>query len=65
MQSSNDKVILHTSAPNFLWFLTLSYAMFISISNWFDARLIQLFHLALSPGILVFPWHLIFNLATI
>ncbi len=55
MQSSNDKVILHTSAPNFLWFLTLSYAMFISISNWFDARLIQLFHLALSPGILVFP----------
>lgn len=41
--------------PKFLWFLTLSYAMILAISNWFDARLIELFHLALSPGSLSFP----------
>jgi len=41
--------------PKLLWFMILSYAMLISISNWFDVRLIEIFGLAISPGTLVFP----------
>lgn len=51
--------ISHTSIitiqPRFLWFLTLSYAMVIAISNWFDSRLIEIFNLVISPGSLSFP----------
>lgn len=39
----------------YLWFLMLSFAMVISISNWYDARLIAVFGLVLSPGALSFP----------
>lgn len=41
--------------PKHLWFLMLSYAMVISISNWYDARLVLLFNNAVSPGALSFP----------
>jgi len=54
----NDKVIpqLLSYHPKYLWLLMLSYAMIISISNWYDARLILLFGLTISPGALSFPF---------
>jgi uncharacterized integral membrane protein (TIGR00697 family) len=42
--------------PKYLWFLMLSYSMIISISNWYDARLISLFGFTISPGTLTFPF---------
>lgn len=42
--------------PNLLWFLTLSFAMIIVLSNWFDARLIHIFGLDTDAGTLVFPF---------
>lgn len=42
--------------PKFLWFLILSYAMFLAISNWYDGMLIQLYYVNLSPGSLIFPF---------
>lgn len=41
--------------PNFLWFLTLSYAMVIVLANWFDPRLIKIFGLTTDAGTLIFP----------
>lgn len=41
--------------PRFLWFLVLSYSMVIITSNWFDARLVEIFGMAISPGTLIFP----------
>lgn len=42
--------------PRFLWFLTLSYAMVIVLSNWFDPRLISIFGLDTDAGTLIFPF---------
>lgn len=39
----------------YLWFLLLSFAMIISISNWYAARLVSIFGLVISPGALSFP----------
>ncbi len=41
--------------PNYLWFLILSYTMFISMSNWYDARLVLMLGMPISPGALIFP----------
>ncbi len=41
--------------PNFLWFLTLTYAMVIILANWFDPRLIKVFGLTTDAGTLIFP----------
>lgn len=41
--------------PQYLWFFILSFSMVISISNWYDARLISLFGLVVSPGALSYP----------
>ncbi len=41
--------------PKYLWFLILSYSMIIAISNWFDARLVEIFHFVISPGAVIFP----------
>lgn len=41
--------------PRFLWLLILSYSMVIITSNWFDARLVEVFGMAVSPGTLIFP----------
>jgi len=41
--------------PNFLWFLTLTYAMVIVLANWFDPRLIKVFGLTTDAGTLIFP----------
>lgn len=41
--------------PKYLWFLILSYSMIIAISNWFDARLVEIFGMVISPGALIFP----------
>ena len=41
--------------PNFLWFLTLTYAMVIVLANWFDPRLIKIFGLTTDAGTLIFP----------
>lgn len=41
--------------PNFLWFLTLSYAMVIVLANWFDPRLIKILGLTTDAGTLIFP----------
>ncbi len=52
-----DSNLQSRSMPQFryLWFLMLSFAMIISISNWYDARLTSIFGLVLSPGALSFP----------
>lgn len=52
-----DSSLLSKPLPrlNYLWFLMLSFAMIISISNWYDARLILIFGLVISPGSLSFP----------
>jgi len=42
-------------APKYLWFLILSFSMILAISNWYDARLIRIFTLNLTPGSLFFP----------
>lgn len=51
--------IVHTNViqikPNFLWFLTLTYAMVIVLANWFDPRLIKIFGLTTDAGTLIFP----------
>lgn len=41
--------------PKYLWFLILTYSMIIIMSNWFDARLIQLFNITIAAGTLIFP----------
>lgn len=41
--------------PQHLWVLMLSFTMIISISNWYDARLISLFGFVISPGTLSYP----------
>ncbi len=41
--------------PNFLWFLTLTYAMVIVLANWFDPRLIKIMGLTTDAGTLIFP----------
>jgi queuosine precursor transporter len=41
--------------PKYLWFLTLSFSMTLAISNWYDARLIYLFGVTITPGALCFP----------
>lgn len=40
---------------NYLWFLTLTYAMVIVLANWFDPRLIKVFGLTTDAGTLIFP----------
>jgi len=49
------KEILIKNKPQFLWFITLAFSMTIAISNWYDARIIELFGFAVSPGALIFP----------
>jgi uncharacterized integral membrane protein (TIGR00697 family) len=44
-----------SSNYQYLWFLLLSFAMVISISNWYAARLVSIFGLVISPGALSFP----------
>lgn len=39
----------------YLWFFMLSFAMIISISNWYDARLVSILGFAISPGTLSYP----------
>jgi len=41
--------------PKYLWFLVLSFSMIVAISNWYDARLIMLFGVIVTPGSLLFP----------
>lgn len=49
------KTVVIQNQPKYLWFLILSYSMIIAISNWFDARLVEIFGMAISPGALIFP----------
>lgn len=53
---ATDRIPLQiiTNQPKHLWFLMLSYAMIVSISNWYDARLISIFTFTISPGTLIF-----------
>lgn len=44
-----------TNEKKHLWFFMIFYTMIISISNWYDARLISLFSFTVSPGALTFP----------
>lgn len=41
--------------PRYLWFFILSYTMVLVLSNWFDARLVQVLSLTTTPGTLIFP----------
>lgn len=53
MRSNSKHIIQNT--PKYLWFLILSYSMVIAMSNWFDARLVEIFGMPISPGTLIFP----------
>lgn len=53
LASAGSKQI--TPSHHYLWFLLLSFAMIISISNWYAARLVSIFGLVISPGALSFP----------
>lgn len=44
------------SQPNYLWFLTLTYAMVIVLANWFDPRLINIIGFDTDAGTLIFPF---------
>ncbi len=52
---SENKTHFIQNHPKYLWFLILSYSMIIAISNWFDARLVDIFGMVISPGALIFP----------
>lgn len=41
--------------PRFLWLLQLSYTAIILLANWFDIRLIKLWHFETDAGTLIFP----------
>lgn len=41
--------------PKYLWFLMLTYALIIVLTNWVDARLIQLGPIVTDAGTLIFP----------
>jgi queuosine precursor transporter len=55
MQSSTDELAMPAREPQYLWFLLVSYTMVIAISNWYDARLVEVLGIAFSPGALIFP----------
>lgn len=55
MRDSSLNTLMIQIKPNFLWFLTLFYAMVIVLSNWFDPRLINILGLTTDAGTLVFP----------
>lgn len=50
--ASQSKSLPH---PKYLWFLMLSFSMIISISNWYDARLVSIMGFTISPGALTYP----------
>jgi uncharacterized integral membrane protein (TIGR00697 family) len=39
----------------YLWFLVMSYAMVLVMANWYDPRLVQIFHLNTDGGTVIFP----------
>ncbi len=41
--------------PKHLWFLMLSYVVVILLANWFDPRLVSIFHVTTDAGTLIFP----------
>lgn len=49
------KANLNHTTTQWLWFLTLSYIMVMTLANWFDPRLIQLAGLTTDAGTLIFP----------
>lgn len=44
-----------TKQSRFLWFLTLFYVVVILLANWFDVRLIRIWHLVTDAGTIIFP----------
>ena len=55
MNQAKTQKATYAMYPKYLWFFILSYAMVISISNWFDARPVEIFHHAIFPGAMIFP----------
>lgn len=51
---SREKNILQ-NYPKYLWFLVISYSMILAISNWYDARLVYIFGVTLTPGTFFIP----------
>ena len=41
--------------PKLLWFLTLFYAAFIVLANWFNPWFVRLFDVDVNAGIVLFP----------
>jgi uncharacterized integral membrane protein (TIGR00697 family) len=39
----------------FLWFLTFTYAMLITMASWFNLHIIRVFSLETNSGVLIFP----------
>lgn len=39
----------------YLWFLILSYTMVLTLANWFDARIVDLFGIITDAGTIIFP----------
>jgi queuosine precursor transporter len=55
MLHAAEKSVLVVPEGKYLWFLLLSFSMIVSISNWYDARLIAILGFAISPGSLSYP----------
>ncbi|TAK74014.1 MAG: VUT family protein [Gammaproteobacteria bacterium] len=55
----NTRVIpssLIEGQPRYLWLIMLTYSMVITLSNWFDPRLISMWGLNTDAGTLIFPF---------
>lgn len=56
MIPENDQNIMQY--PKYLWFLILSYsmtlAMTLAMSNWYDSRIVEVFGVSITPGSLVY-----------
>ncbi|QDQ41187.1 queuosine precursor transporter (plasmid) [Legionella geestiana] len=56
---SNDQNIIQYS--KYLWLLILSYSMTLSMSNWYDSRIVEIFGIAVTPGSLVYSITFLFS----
>jgi queuosine precursor transporter len=52
MSSKNNHCIVQY--PRYLWLLILSYSMTLSMSNWYDSRIVEVFGISVTPGSLVY-----------
>src|SRR5690242_16717426 len=47
--------------PRYLWIIILAYTMVLSMSNWYDSRIVEVFGISITPGALVYPITFLFS----